>query len=198
MFLSRRASSELYFMMTSAFASWQSRRPTKIISEFRKGYLFPSSLTLSVDPLSFSQLASNVSESFCAIKAHGFKAAITQHFQDLKHLISCFFQQQILTWAYSWPSSFKISSRLAPSFSFFPRRRFLPPFPLFLGMAAQSISKEHELKEERMFIMNLKGRRTDTRFRNLENKKVLQDEYLDGNGKDADFFLFSNWQQLFF
>merc|ERR1712156_1056394 len=27
-----------------------------------------------------------------------------------------------------------MSSRLSPSFSFFPRRRFFPPFPLFLGI----------------------------------------------------------------
>ena len=40
----------------------------------------------------------------------------------------------LVTWAYSWPSSLKTSSRLRPSFSFLPRRRFLPPFPLFLGI----------------------------------------------------------------
>lgn len=33
-----------------------------------------------------------------------------------------------------WPSSLKINSRLRLSFSFFPLLRFLPPFPLFLGM----------------------------------------------------------------
>jgi hypothetical protein len=34
------------------------------------------------------------------------------------------------TWAYSWPSSLKVSSRFSLSFSFFPRRRFLPPCAL--------------------------------------------------------------------
>lgn len=38
------------------------------------------------------------------------------------------------TCAYSWPSSLKVSSRFSLSFSFFPRLRFFPPFPLFLGM----------------------------------------------------------------
>lgn len=40
------------------------------------------------------------------------------------------------TCAYSWPSSLKVSSRFSLSFSFFPRRLFFPPFPLFLGIAA--------------------------------------------------------------
>merc|ERR1711870_72719 len=40
----------------------------------------------------------------------------------------------LVTWAYCWPSSRNTSSRFIPSFSFFPRRRFLPPFPLFLGI----------------------------------------------------------------
>ena len=31
------------------------------------------------------------------------------------------------TWAYSWPSSLKTSSRFSLSFSFLPRRLFLPP-----------------------------------------------------------------------
>lgn len=38
------------------------------------------------------------------------------------------------TCAYSWPSSLKVSSRFSLSFSFFPRLRFFPPFPLFLGI----------------------------------------------------------------
>jgi hypothetical protein len=62
------------------------------------------------------------------------------------------------TWAYSWPSSLKFSSRFSllfqalaitiqrrggwmgaatHSFSFFPLRRFLPPFPLFFGMLTE-------------------------------------------------------------
>lgn len=52
-----------------------------------------------------------------------------------KHVASSLPLPSILvTWAYSWPSSLKTSSRLRPSFSFLPRRRFLPPFPLFLGI----------------------------------------------------------------
>ena len=36
-----------------------------------------------------------------------------------------------------WPSSLKSRSRFVSSFSFFPRRRFLPPFPLFLGIVVR-------------------------------------------------------------
>lgn len=35
-----------------------------------------------------------------------------------------------------WPSSLKVSSRFSLSFSFFPRRRFLPPW-LWLSACAQ-------------------------------------------------------------
>ena len=35
----------------------------------------------------------------------------------------------------SCPSSLRINSRLAPSFSFFPLLRFFPPLPLFFGIS---------------------------------------------------------------
>lgn len=37
-----------------------------------------------------------------------------------------------------WLSVLKTSSRLSSSLSFFPRRRFFPPFPLFFGMVAEA------------------------------------------------------------
>ena len=40
----------------------------------------------------------------------------------------------LVTCAYSCSSSLKINSRFSDSFSFLPRRRFLPPFPLFFGI----------------------------------------------------------------
>ena len=43
------------------------------------------------------------------------------------------------TWAYSCPSSLKISSLLTPSFSFFPLLLFFPPFPLFLGIVSHEV-----------------------------------------------------------
>ena len=46
---------------------------------------------------------------------------------------------QNLTWAYCWPSSLKTNSRFIPSFSFLPRRRFLPPFPLFFGILHRKV-----------------------------------------------------------
>ncbi len=39
------------------------------------------------------------------------------------------FPSILMTWAYSCPSSLKISSLFSFSFSFLPLRRFLPPFP---------------------------------------------------------------------
>ena len=39
------------------------------------------------------------------------------------------FPSILMTWAYSWPSSLKISSLLSLSFSFLPLLLFLPPLP---------------------------------------------------------------------
>lgn len=48
------------------------------------------------------------------------------------------------------PSSLKMSSRRSSSLSFFPRRRFLPPFPLFFPMVHPSAaSTEHNRGKER-------------------------------------------------
>jgi hypothetical protein len=42
------------------------------------------------------------------------------------------FPSILTTWAYSWPSSLKTSSRFSLSFSFLPLRRFLPPWDVLV------------------------------------------------------------------
>ena len=104
-----------------------------------------------IDPHFLSQFSTNVTQSFDTVKTHSFESSITKHLGDLQlwFYIKLFHNAyngldtqnffnllkfKGLTWAYSWPSSLKTSSRLRPSFSFFPLRLFFPPFPLFLGI----------------------------------------------------------------
>ena len=97
-----------------------------------------------VNPDFFAQFSTNMTESFDAIKAHSFEASCNVNvFVYILKSVSCLFTfyyiplpNILMTCAYSWPSSLKTNSRLRPSFSFLPRRRFLPPFPLFFGMVA--------------------------------------------------------------
>ena len=51
------------------------------------------------------------------------------------------------TCPYSWPSSLKTSSRFCASFSFFPRRRFLPPFPAHRTRGAPETGEEGDRTE---------------------------------------------------
>ena len=57
----------------------------------------------------------------------------------------------LITWAYSCPSSLKISSRLSLSFSFFPLLRFLPPLPRQGGMVG-SLNQLKPILPHRGFI----------------------------------------------
>lgn len=71
-----------------------------------------------------------------------------------------------VTWAYSCSSSLKSNSRFSDSFSFFPRRRFFPPFPLFLGILLFYIYFEYNLTRafSRKLIFKNKFRENETNF----------------------------------
>lgn len=76
------------------------------------------------------ELSSNVPQSPRAVEALRFQAAVAQHLCRVSLWCLRRFatrRRTFRTWAYSWPSSLKVSSRFSLSFSFFPLRRFLPP-----------------------------------------------------------------------
>lgn len=111
-----------------------------------------------VDPDLLAKLAADVAESAGAVEALRLQAAISGEMSAHTspatlcwgEASGCFvpdlggreaggrrqltYPSIFTTCAYSWPSSLKVSSRFSLSFSFFPRLRFLPPFPLFLGI----------------------------------------------------------------
>mmetsp|Transcript_12576 Transcript_12576/g.30539 ORF Transcript_12576/g.30539 Transcript_12576/m.30539 type:complete len:201 (-) Transcript_12576:30-632(-) len=103
--LSERASSARYLRMTSAFSSWKSRNPSRIMSP-----VFTHTFLRILPRMWHRRFTPSM---HCASS------------RPLPNMRS--------TCAYSWPSSLKMSSRFS-SPSFFPRRRFLPPLPLFFGM----------------------------------------------------------------
>ena len=89
-----------------------------------------------VDPDFLSEFASDVGEALFAVEAESFKAAITEHLDYLGifYVAECVRQavgglegKEGREGDVPWPSSLKVSSRFSLSFSFFPRRRFLPP-----------------------------------------------------------------------
>ena len=94
-----------------------------------------------------------------------------------KHIASSRPLPSILTtWAYSWPSSLKVSSRRWSSFSLVPRLRFLPPY--FAQEREKVVSRElHVIKRQHFlefpFFLH---RRVESR----EKKKTI--EKLVGEG----------------
>lgn len=117
-----------------------------------------------VDPDLLPHLAADVGKALLAVEALGLEAAVAEHLDDLGVLLALLLEDELAllpvlgAWcAVSAESSLDAGSccqrarteserrwgggwragRL--TFSFFPRLRFLPPFPLFLGMAAWSL-----------------------------------------------------------
>lgn len=64
---------------------------------------------------------------------HGLHCKVVLQLEAPASVESCFYEKAVhalaLACAYSCPASLNSSSRLVSSFSFFPLRRFLPPFP---------------------------------------------------------------------
>ena len=91
-----------------------------------------------------AKFSSDVTETLYSVKAHRLETSVTKHLGDLGDCLSwenSYVTWLAPTWAYSCPSSLKISSLLTPSFSFLPLLLFFPPFPLFLGMVSHEVLK---------------------------------------------------------
>ena len=101
--------------------------------------------TYRADPDLLAHLPANVRQPVLPVEAVALAAPVPQHAQHLPVL--CWFDwswggrvvkarfgstapsKQVARTHAPWPSSLKIRSRFVSSFSFFPRRRFLPPLP---------------------------------------------------------------------
>lgn len=113
-----RASSAVYLTMTSALSSWKSRSEIRMMSPW------------------LIQTWDKSGQTTDAVHSHGrrtffliFPRMWANRFSPSKHCASRRpFPSILRTCAYSWPSSRNTSSRLSPSFSFFPRLRFFPPY----------------------------------------------------------------------
>lgn len=127
-FFRLRASSEVYLRMTSPLPSWKSRRERRMMSP----WLIQTFLRIFPRICGWTWLAYlciEMEERMLLFSAGETRRTLASRLLPSKHMASSRPLPSILTtWAYSWPSSLKVSSRRWSSFSLVPRLRFLPPY----------------------------------------------------------------------
>ena len=148
-----RASSAEYLRITSPFSSWYSRSEIKMMSPWLIQIFFRSLPRIRPRRLTPSKHYTILS-AHCFLSLfrvlwpgsayHGIESAVAQHLEDLGVLLAFLLEGELALLIAVNPSVSDCETvegedrgSATHSFSFFPLRRFLPPFPLFLGILTE-------------------------------------------------------------
>ena len=148
-----RASSAEYLRITSPFSSWYSRREMRMMSPWLIQIFFRSLPRIRPRRLTPSKHCILLSaHCFLCVRVlwpgnayHGIESAVAQHLEDLGVLLAFLLEGELALLIAVNPSVSDCEmvkgedgrGSATHSFSFFPLRRFLPPFPLFLGILTE-------------------------------------------------------------